>query len=73
MPVDSFIEIKYVGFQPLRIPISDLSGKTYSIYLTPGSLSIVEYRKVYLNFKIEGNEMLVSYMGNSKVNRLAKQ
>jgi hypothetical protein len=73
MPVDSIIDIGYLGYQPLRIPLSHLNGARFSIYLAEGSLNLVEDKKIRLNFKIEGNRMLVNYIGNSKKNALIKQ
>ena len=73
MPVDSAIEIRYIGYQPLRIPINDLYGVDFSVHLSPGNYSIVEDQRIYLTFVFEGNDILVNYLRNTKTNKLTKQ
>lgn len=73
LPIDSEIKVEFIGFHPLRIPINNLYGASFLIYLFQGNLSIVEHSRVYLNFTINGDELLVSFMNNNKINRLIKQ
>jgi hypothetical protein len=61
MPKDSLIRISYFGYQSIDVKIENLDGGTFDIFLMRGAFSIIQNKKIYLKYKIDGEDILIKY------------
>jgi len=61
IPADCYIKINAFGYNPVKIPVKNLSGGTWNIWLSKGELIIAENVKIGFTYHQERDTLLIDF------------